>query len=376
MDIERIKRLSESKIKADDSVKKVRNTLKEYRIGRQDVQEDLSEVYKPIVKTQEDVKKTIDEKRNTIIDQLQKNQKAISSGLQDLALVNTLPVESPSKEPTKLPLDYKPEMMKPQYKSDIDKGFSGEEIKKLIVYGLLAPSDVLHGSVSGDLNFDEYDKKIGVILKDLGREKGHLSTRKKAKVKNKKAIDELTKEIKLIQKYRDRIQIIPEGKETLGTGYLQPKRNAYKIQNGGQYGNLVIDVPKLIGQLRLLAKKDGKTVIDKLVDFDTIDLLTKRFNSNKRYSDLSKMMFNELNRLSEIPIHRSSKKFSKLGSGVVYYNDVNDLMDRLQLLGGSILAGNNAVKDEFSQIAHKMLQLGIIGKKKLNDLLNVYVLSN
>ena len=374
MDIERIKRLSELKIKADDSVKKVRNTLKEYRIGRQDVQEDLSEVYKPIVKGQEDVKKTIDEKQDKLLEQLQKNQKAISSGLQDLALVNTSSVESPSKEPTKLPLDYKPEMMKPQYKSDIDKGFTAEEMQKLIGYELLAPSDVLQGSVSGDLNFDEYNRKIGVMLKDLGRQKGHLSTKKKAKVKNKEAIDELTKEIKLIQKYRDRILIIPEGKETLGTGYLQPKRNAYKIQNGGQYGNLVIDVPKLIGQLRLSAKKDGKPVIDKLVDFDTIDLLTKRFNSKKKYSDLSKMVFSELNKLSEIPVHRSSKKFSKLGSGVVYYNDVNDLMDRLQLLGGSILAGNNAVKDEFSQIAHKMLQLGIIGKKKLNDLLNVYVL--
>ena len=376
MDIERIKRLSESKIKADDSVKKVRNTLKEYRIGRQDVQEDLSEVYKPIVKVQDDVKKTIDEKQDAVIKQLQKNQKEISSGLQDLALVNTLPVELPFKEPTKLPLDYKPEMMKPQYKSNIDKGFTGEEMQKLIGYELLAPSDVLQGSVSGALNFYEYDGKIGEMLKDLGRQKGQLSTTKKAKAKNKEAIDELTKEIKLIQKYRDRIRIIPEGKETLGTGYLQPKRNAYKVQNGGQYGNLVIDVPKLIGQLRLLAKKDGKTVIDKLVDFDTIDLLTKRFNSNKRYSDLSKMMFNELNRLSEIPIHRSSKKFSKIGAGVVYYNDASDLMDRLQLLGGSILAGNNAVKDEFSHIAHKMLQLGIIGKKKLNDLLNVYVLSN
>ena len=171
MDIERIKRLSASKIKADDSVKKVRNTLKEYRIGRQDVQEDLSEVYKPIVKAQEDVKKTIDEKQNTIIDQLQKNQRAISSGLEDLALVNTLPVESPSKKPTKLPLDYKPEMMKPQYKSDIDKGFTGEEMQKLIDYELLAPSDVLHGSVTGDLDFDEYNKKIGAKLKDLGRTK-------------------------------------------------------------------------------------------------------------------------------------------------------------------------------------------------------------
>lgn len=160
----------------------------------------------------------------------------------------------------------------------------------------------------------------------------------------------------------------------MGTGYLQPKRNAYKVQNGGRYGNLVIDVPKLMGQLRLLAKKDGKPVMDQLVDFDTIDLLTKRYNSKKKYSDLSKMVFNELNKLSEIPIHRSSKKFSKLGSGVVYFNNANYLMDRLQLLGGSIMAGNNSVKDEFSQIAHKMFQLGIIGKKKLNDLLNVYVL--
>ena len=139
MDIERIKRLTALKIKADDSVKKVRNTLKEYRIGRQDIQEDLSEVYKPIVKGQEDVKKTIDEKQDKLLEQLQKNQKALTTGLEDLVLVNTLPVESPSKKPTKLPLDYKPEMMKTQYKSDIDKGFTGEEIQKLIDYEFLAP---------------------------------------------------------------------------------------------------------------------------------------------------------------------------------------------------------------------------------------------
>ena len=195
MDIKRIKRLSDSKIKADDSVKKIRNTLKEYRLGRQDIQEDLSEVYKPIVKAQEDVKETIDEKQNTILKQLQKNQKAISSGLADLALVNELSTDLPFKEPTKQPLDYKPEMMKPKYKSDIDKGFSAEEIQKLIEYELLAPSDVLHFSVTGDLDFDEYNEKIGDKLKDIGRQKGHLSTTKKAKAKNKEAIDELTKEI-------------------------------------------------------------------------------------------------------------------------------------------------------------------------------------
>ena len=179
----------------------------------------------------------------------------------------------------------------------------------------------------------------------------------------------------MIQKYRNRIKIVPEGKKTLvGEGYTQPKRNAYKISSGGQYGNLIIDVPKLMGQLHLIAKKDGNKVLDKKVDFDTIDLLTKRFNSKKKSSDLSKMVFNQLNKISEIPIHRSSQKYSKIGPGVVYYNDTNDLIDRMELLGGSILAGNDGAKSEFSKILYKLHQLGEIDNAKLNDLLEVYVI--
>ena len=190
-------------------------------------------------------------------------------------------------------------------------------------------------------------------MNKLGAKKGNLS-KGQGKTKNKAKIDELTEDIKLIPKYRNRIKIVPEGKKTIGTGYTQPKRNAYKISSGGQYGNLIIDVPKLMGQLHLVAKRDGNKVLDKKVDFDTLDLLTKRFNSKKKYSDLSKMVFNQLNKLSEIPIHKTSKNFSKLGSGVVYYNDTNDLIDRMELLGGSILAGNDGAKSEFSEIVHKL----------------------
>ena len=136
----------------------------------------------------------------------------------------------------------------------------------------------------------------------------------------------------------------------------------------------MIDVPKLFGQLKLIAHQDKNKVYDLKVDFDTIDLLTKRFNSSKYYSPLSKMVFNELNRLNEIPIHKRSKKYKKIGSGVVYYNDVNDLLDRMELLGGSILAGNNSVKDEFSTIAHELNELGHITNNQLNDLLKEYVI--
>ena len=368
MDLERFKKLSNAKIEAGNITKQVRNSLKEYEHEQQNVQEQLTETYKPIIKAQEDIKQKIDEKQDKMLDQLQKNQLALTTGLQDLAMVQHLPDIQP-QETTSLPVDYQPEM----FKSDIDKGFNKDEVNKLTKYGLYAPSDVLKASIEGSLDFDEYDSKIGKKLKDLGREKGILS-KGKGKTKNAEQIAKITKDIKLIQKYRSRIGIIPEGKETIGKGYTQPKRNAYKISSGGQYGNLIIDIPRLMGQLHLVANRNGNTVLDKKVDFDTIDLLTKRFNSKKNYSDLSKMVFNQLNKLSEIPIHKSSKKFSKIGNGVVYYNDTNDLINRLELLGGSILAGNNGVKDEFTNIVHKLYQLGVIDNENLNELLKVYVI--
>ena len=137
---------------------------------------------------------------------------------------------------------------------------------------------------------------------------------------------------------------------------------------------LLIDLPKLFAQLKLIAYKDGQKVMDKQVDFDTLDLLTKRFKSKKKYGNLARTVFDDLNRLSEIPIPRTSKKCKKLGSGVVYYNDPKDLLERLELLGGSILAGNDGVKQEFSQIAHTLNKLEVITKGQLNDLVKEYVL--
>ena len=369
MDLERFKKLSNAKIEAGNITKQVRNSLKEYKHEQQNVQEQLTETYKPIIKAQEDIKQKIDEKQDKMLDQLQKNQLALTTGLQDLAMVQHLP-DMQQQDTISLPIDYKPEMMK----ANIDKGFSIDEIKILTDNKLSPPSQVLNAVKNKTLDFYEYNAEIGEKLKTLGREKGSLSKNKKSKIKNAGRIDEITNEIKLIHKYRDRISIIPEGIETIGKGYKQLKRNAYKISYGGQYGNLIIDIPRLMGQLHLVANKNGNTVLDKKVDFDTIDLLTKRFNSKKNYSDLSKMVFNQLNKLSEIPIHKSSKKFSKIGNGVVYYNDTNDLINRLELLGGSILAGNNGVKDEFTNIVHKLYQLGVIDNENLNELLKVYVI--
>ena len=89
-------------------------------------------------------------------------------------------------------------------------------------------------------------------------------------------------ELEYFSDYLSRLKHIQVAPKYLGEGiYTQRRRNAYKIDQNGNYGNLVIDLPKLYGQLKMIAYKDGKKIYDKQADFDTIDLLTKRFRNKK-----------------------------------------------------------------------------------------------
>ena len=63
------------------------------------------------------------------------------------------------------------------------------------------------------------------------------------------------------------------------------------------------------------------------------------------------------------------------GTGILHFNNPLQLLDRLELLIGSILAGNNGVIQEFSQIAHLLHQMKVITKKQLNKLLKKYILN-
>ena len=136
-----------------------------------------------------------------------------------------------------------------EYKSNLDKGFNTADIQTLIKYKLYPPSDVLKRVQNETLDFDDYDNNLGKITQKLGRQKGSLSKSKMMRDSNKKEIDKLTNEIKMLKKYRKRIGVIPEGLKTVGSGiYTQEKRNAYKVNpQNGTYGNMIIDLPKLFG---------------------------------------------------------------------------------------------------------------------------------
>ena len=97
----------------------------------------------------------------------------------------------------------------------------------------------------------------------------------------------------------------------------------------------------------------GRQAKDKLIE------LIKQYN----------IMQNFINNMGQL---RNYKKLT--GTGIVHFNNPQQLVNRLELLAGSIFAGNNGVKQEFSQIAHLLHQLKVISKKTLNDLLKKYVL--
>ena len=61
----------------------------------------------------------------------------------------------------------------------------------------------------------------------------------------------------------------------------------------------------------------------------------------------------------------------KVGEGIYY--SPQELLKRLELLGGSLAAGNNGVLSEYIQIAHRLRDLGVINNKKLNTLLRKYI---
>ena len=146
-----------------------------------------------------------------------------------------------------------------------------------------------------------------------------------------------------------------------GLGIRQPKRQAYKIKDG-QYGGLVIDLPRLYNEIKLNVYRGGKLLYSADADKSLINFITKRFNPKTKYSINAVKIFNDLNTLSNIPKHRSSGKSRMVGSSVTYYNNPNELADRMKNLVGSLAAGNNSplIRNDLSQINDELLRINAI----------------
>ena len=65
---------------------------------------------------------------------------------------------------------------------------------------------------------------------------------------------------------------------------------------------------------------------------------------------------------------KQARQGFQVGQGI-YYNNPYQLIDRLELLTGSILAGNNGVIPEFIKIVHILNKNKWIKKEHLNNLI-------
>ena len=199
-----------------------------------------SHLFKAIIKAQKESQQTIDKKQDKLIEQLQKNQQALTLGLEDIVMLNYVTDES--QKSTKLPIEYKRKMMEETFEADIDNGFSNQEIKKLMEYQLSPSSQIVKESIENEINISDYDRHVGDILKKLGQKKGLVTRSKKSQ--NRDEIYRLDNDMSLLRKYRDRIKILPEGKKTIEQSIRKPTRNAYKIHSDS-YGGLMVNMPKL-----------------------------------------------------------------------------------------------------------------------------------
>ena len=358
MDIEKLKILSKKASEAGKLMKEVtayKNFLKD-KEHMHDI--TMSDQFKTLREPLIEQQKKTDAKQDKIIDQLQKNQLALTSGIQDIMTLNKeLPqimpgeegavggVEEGEKDP--------PEFIEP----DAEK-FWDENLYKIIKEKNLKTSKELYQLSSDELK--DYEK----TATDL---RLYAANKLKGPQKNKD-MEQLKKNLESSKIYENTVHNILEAKRHAktpkkGKGLKQPKRNAYKIQDG-QYGGLVIDLPRLLNEMKLNVFRGGKLLYSADADKSLINLITKRFNPKTKYSINAVRIFNDLNTLANLPKHRSSGKTRMVGSSVTYYNDPNQLADRMKILIGSIAAGNNSprILNDLSQINDELLRIGAIDR--------------
>ena len=322
----------------------------------------MSDYFKTLREPLIEQQKKTDEKQDKVIEELKKNQKAITSGIQDIMTLNReLPQITPEEfaDPKELPAPEEKVII-----ADINKKFGEKDFEIIGKYGLTLPTDLL--KLNPD-DLSDYGGKIKELSKTIGNE---LSGLKRTKIKDvSQEIKEKERERKTIDSYSQTIsdvkslQTYMTPKKGTGVKYKQPKRNAYKIQDGG-YGGLVIDLPKLFNEMKLNVFRGGKLLYEANADKSLINLLTKRYNPKTKYSLNAVKIFNDLNTLANIPKHRSSGKSRMVGSSVTYYNDPQNLVERMNILIGSMQAGNNSavVKNDLSQINDELLRINAIDR--------------
>ena len=377
MDLEETKKIIRNKITADEAAREVRSQMKSYIHEKQNLREGFTETFKPLIETSEKVKESVDTQQNKLIKQLQDNQLALTEGFEGNRKAITSGFDK-MDEVKKWDLSQLPSYEAIEEPEEIEEKY-GEEPSFLVSYNDIYRTEGREKKINqddeelvrikkelldkylseGTFDKDRYelifiDKKRGilkVVEKKMGREsKKRTVTFSNSdldeNLMNKKSNDLLYfYSLKLPSYYKDKS--LKELQEALkeSTKILSNYKDSLK--------NVAIyDYNIMPGRAIAFPKKGEKAREHSKKEIEEHNIM-----ENYKYN---------LNRLREIK--------EKTGQGIIHFNNPQQLVDILECLAGSIFAGNNGVKQEFSQIAHLLHQLKVITKKTLNDLLKKYIL--
>ena len=379
MDVEEIKKIIQDKIEADEAASEVRKSIKSYIHQKQDAREGFTETFKPLIETSEKVKESVDNQQNKLIKQLQENQLALTQGFESNRKAITSGFDK-MDEVKKWDLGQLPgyeaiEEADEEYES---LGIS-EKIKILNArikknYNTLGELNDLENKAVEEGNEDEekyYIKKYEEVLrenKELEKERKILQ-----KILEKESGESVEKpKITTLEYKKDEMDKFLNNKESIDL------LNFYGLKLPSKYKDSMDELQKAFEkgmQETANLKKDIKHVAE--YKKDTITGLILAFPiKGQQAKEKTKELIKEYN-IMQIFINnmgqlRNYKKIT--GTGIMHFNNPQQLVDRLKLLAGSIIAGNSGVKQEFSQIAHLLHQLKVITKKTLNDLLKkIYI---
>ena len=309
MDIEEYKTLVKNKLEADALTKQVRDVIKLTKWQKQDAREGFKETFKPLIKSQDSIKKSIDEQQNATIAQLKANQLALTQGLNQNRMAITEGFDK-MDEVKKWDLTQLPGF------EAIEEPKEDEEV---------LPSTSKEGPKIAKFKAEDLDRYLNnKEAQDI------LKVNEYHKLPSEYFEEDVSNIDKVIYDVNDDLEITSQAIKNTAIFTRDP--NGY-----------------------LLAKPISKKPHENTINF-----------------------INKYNVLSVYATNLSNLKYykTKSGSGMIYFNNPHQLLDRLELLGGSILAGNNGVINEFSQIAHLLNQMKVISNKQLNDLIKTYISIN
>ena len=301
MDIEEAKKFARNKVEADALIRQVRDVIKTTKWQKQDMREGFKETFKPLIKSQDSIKKSIDEQQNATIAQLKANQLALTQGLN-------------------------------QNRMAITEGFDKlDEVKKW---------DLAQLPGFEAIEEPKEDAEAKEVLPSTSEERPKIA--------------------KFTPEDLDRYLLSKETQDILKSNGYDNLPSHYLKEDNSAIDKLIEEVNIDLNNIKDLLKNTADIYPNKegyyFAKTKSENPKRKAIENVKNFNALSTYATN----LSILKYYKDKEKF---GSGMIYFNNPHQLLDRLELLGGSILAGNNGVINEFSQIAHLLNQMKVISKK-------------